>query len=124
MPQRIRIVLESHVFQAELNDTRTARALADALPLEGRANRWGDEIYFNTSVRADSDDPQRSEMQIGELAFWPAGQAFCIFWGPTPASEGNEPRAVSDVVPVGRICGPTDGLDEVTDGMPIRIESA
>jgi hypothetical protein len=58
------------------------------------------------------------------LAFWPPGKAFCIFWGPTPASEGDEPRAASDVVPIGKLTGDLARLSEVADGQTIRIEAA
>jgi len=122
MAQQIRITVESLVFEAELNDTGTAGRVYEALPIEGQVNLWGEEIYFSTPVKADNKDAQRAEMAVGELAFWPSGQAFCIFWGPTPASEGDEPRAVSPVVPIGKLKGNIEGLKKVSDGQIIRIE--
>jgi hypothetical protein len=70
----------------------TAQSIWDALPLEGRASRWGDEIYFAIPVNLDEDNAQ-AEVQVGDLAYWPPGHALCIFWGPTPASQAEEPRA-------------------------------
>ena len=81
-----------------------------------------DEIYFAIPVTGDKGDQMRTIMEIGELAFWPPGHAFCIFWGPTPASEADEPRAASDVVPIGKLIGDFSKLADTADGQPIRIE--
>ncbi len=124
MAIEIRIVAGDVTVEAELDDSATAKKIADALPIEGTANRWGDEIYFSIPVQADEAEDARTEMAVGELAYWPPGSAFCIFWGPTPASKGDEPRAYSKVNPVGRIKGDATGLGDVTDGAAIRIETA
>ena len=63
----------------------------------------------------------RDHMQVGELAYWPRGSAFWIFWGPTPASEGEEPRAASDVNPFGLIHDDPSCLSAVQDGEMVRI---
>jgi len=118
----IRIVMGEREIEGELNDTATAQRVHDALPVEGEANRWGDEIYFSIPVTGDKGDPMRTEMAVGELAYWPPGKAFCIFWGPTPASRGDEPRAASNVVPIGRLTGDLRQLAETADGQAVRIE--
>jgi hypothetical protein len=74
----------------------TRRAIADALPLEGEATRWGDELYFRTPVDVAAEEP-RATVEPGTVAYWPQGSALCLFWGPTPASTGSEPRAASPV---------------------------
>lgn len=81
---------------------RTRRALADALPFSGEATRWGDELYFRIPVDVDAEDP-RTTVDPGTVAYWPRGSALCVFWGPTPASTGPEPKAASPVNVVGRI---------------------
>ncbi|MDM8008719.1 MAG: cyclophilin-like fold protein [Phycisphaerae bacterium] len=124
MPHAIQITIGKKVFGAELNDTGTAAKILETLPIEGEVNRWGDEIYFAIPVKGDKSDAMRTEMSIGELAYWPPGAAFCIFWGPTPASEGDEPRAASNVVPVGRLVGDIKDLSASLDGQPVRIERA
>ena len=124
MGHKIQIKAGDLTFAGELNDTGTAGLVYEALPIEARANRWGEEIYFRIQADHDAGDAQRTEMAVGELAFWPPGQAFCIFWGPTPASEGDEPRAASDVVPIGKPTGDLGRLPEVKDGQTIRIETA
>lgn len=75
---------------------RTRAGIADALPLTGEATRWGDELYFRTEVDVPVEDAVR-EVPVGAVAYWPQGNAVCLFWGPTPASEGDEPRAASPV---------------------------
>jgi len=122
MAKAVRITAGSLTFDGELNDTATARRIYEALPIEGSANRWGDEIYFGIPVTAGKSDPMRTEMSVGELAFWPAGSALCIFWGPTPASQGDEPRAAGDVVPVGKLFGVLTQLSEVKDGQAIHLD--
>ena len=122
MAYPIRITVGKLVFDGELNDTATAQRVCDALPIEGQVNRWGDEIYFGIPVTGDTDDEMRTVMEIGELAFWPPGHALCIFWGPTPASQADEPRAASDVVPIGKLSGDFSKLGETADGQPVLIE--
>ncbi len=81
---------------AESLNPRTAKAIIQALPIRGHCNRWGDEIYFRTDVSV-SEENSKQIVEKGALAYWPPGQAFCIFFGPTPASSGAEPRAASPV---------------------------
>jgi hypothetical protein len=90
---------------AELNDSPTARLIWDALPIEGHANRWGDEIYFEIPVKTGQEPDAREEVAVGELGYWPVGHAFCIFFGPTPVSTDERPRAYSPVNIVGRVLG-------------------
>lgn len=104
MPTSITITAGDTVLSAELNDTPTAQAIAEALPMESSASRWGDEYYFSIDVHADNDKtPQRDVFSVGELGFWAPGNAFCIFFGPTPASQGNEPRMANPGIPLGRV---------------------
>ncbi len=121
--KKIQIRTRSVVKEAVLNDSATADAVWDALPIQGRANRWGDEIYFSIPVRVPAEPDASDEVQVGDLAYWAPGTAFCIFWGPTPASHGDEPRAASPVNVFGRILGDLDAFGSVKDGEVIRIES-
>jgi hypothetical protein len=106
---------------AALNDTKTAQAIWNALPIEGRANRWGEEIYFSIGVSLALEQG-REVVEVGDLGYWPPGQAFCIFFGPTPASEGAEPRAASPVTVFGRIEGEATRFRAVRDGARVTIE--
>jgi hypothetical protein len=122
MPAKINIRAGDISVAAVLNDSPTAAAIIKALPIEAEANRWGDEIYFEIPVKQGLAPDARTEMEIGEIAYWPPGKAFCIFWGPTPASSGETPVAASEVNPVGQIEGDARVLSAVEDGAPIRIE--
>lgn len=98
----------------------TREALKEALPLEGDASRWGDELYFATPVDAPQEEG-REEVPVGAVAYWPSGNALCIFWGPTPASSGDEPRAASAVNVVARIDDVTP-LTDVVGRARVRVE--
>ena len=124
MPYAIRITAGEVSLQAELNDTATARAIYEKLPLEAAGNRWGEEIYFSIPVQAELAENARTEMEVGELAYWPPGAAFCIFFGPTPASTGKTPCAASPVNPIGRVSGDVESLKSVGDGTIVRVEPA
>ena len=121
MAHRLVIEAGSVSMLAELNGTRTAQMIWDALPIEARGNTWGDEIYFGIPVEADQAPDAREEVSVGELGYWPVGHAFCIFFGPTPASSGPEPRAASAVNPVGRVLGDASEFRGVVDGSIVRL---
>lgn len=121
MARRIRISTGDVAVEAALRDTETAGAIWDALPLTARVNTWGDEIYFNIPVSLYEDDDSRSVVAVGDLAFWPPGSAFCIFFGRTPASQGDEPTAASPVNVFGAVEGDAAALRSVTDGDEIQV---
>jgi hypothetical protein len=121
MARRIVILAGNAQFRAELNDTATALAVMEALPIEARANRWGGEIYFSIPVEAGLETGAREVVEPGELGYWPPGSAFCIFFGRTPASEGDEIRAASPVNILGHIEGALDQLWNVPDGAAISL---
>jgi hypothetical protein len=106
---------------ATLFDSATAKAVLAALPITGRASTWGEEIYFSIPVHAEEQDAQ-AVVQVGDIAYWPPGSALCVFFGPTPASRGNEIRPASPVNMVGRVQGDATVLRQVRDGTPVRVE--
>ena len=118
---QVRISAGSVACTATLSANRTARAIWNALPIEGRANRWGDEIYFQIAVDLAEDDA-REEVAVGDLAYWPPGNALCIFWGATPASHGQEPRAASPVNVFGHIEHGAADFGQVTSSTLVRVE--
>ena len=120
---RIRITAGDVSLEAELNESATAKALLGALPIAGRGNRWGDEIYFSIPVEAEAGPDARADVAVGEIAYWPPGSAFCIFWGPTPASSGPEPRAASPVNPLGTIDGDATQFAAVPSGAKVTLEA-
>ena len=123
---RIRISTPSSgEVQAELTDENpeTAKAIWEALPLEARANTWGDEIYFSIPVNIEVENP-KAVVDLGDLGYWPPGNAFCIFFGPTPMSRGDEIRPASPVNVFGRVIGDPKVFKAVRGGEKVRLERA
>lgn len=141
--RRIRIAAGSVSAEAVLNGSATAGAVWDALPFSVPAQTWGDEIYFSIpvkaaaragakgepsasgNVRADrSEDSLRETVALGDLGYWPPGSAFCIFFGRTPASHGEEIRPASPVNVFGRLVGDATVWKKVRAGTAVRVERA
>jgi len=121
MEKRIRIKVGQVEVIAELNDTDTAQAIWEVLPIKGRANLWGDEIYFSIPVSIELETGQEL-VNVGDLGYWPPGKGFCIFFGPTPMSEGDQPRPASPVTVFGRVIGDATVFRQVASGAEITIE--
>jgi hypothetical protein len=117
---KLKITIDDAEFEAELNGSKTAEAIAKALPIVARGSFWGEEIYFSIPVRCEPEDP-RAVVEKGTLAYWPPGTAFCIFWGATPASQSDECRAASPVNVVGRITSDLQPLKSLRKA-DVRIE--
>ena len=122
MPRAIRITAGTITLDAELNDSKSAAAIAAALPIEAKAQTWGDEIYFDIGLTLPGESPQEI-VELGDLGYWPPGQAFCIFFGPTPMSRGDEIRPASAVNVVGRVVGDARAFKPVRAGSRVRIEA-
>lgn len=110
--------------KAELNQSGTAMAIWQALPIEGPANTWGEEIYFRIPVSQDLEPDARELVEIGDLGYWPQGEAFCIFFGATPISGPGEIRPASAVNIVGQLLDDPKGFLSVPSGTSVRIERA
>ncbi len=127
MLERIRIVigdagdiqLEAELFEDLCPET--VSAILEALPITGIVSRWGDEIYFATSVIAPEEN-QKELVEIGDIGYWLPQKAFCIFFGPTLASKGAEIRPASAVNVFGRIIGDVTILKRVSEGDRILID--
>ena len=120
--KRIRIITGELKVEAELNESKTAQLIWEALPIEGKNNLWGEEIYFAIPVKAESEPGAREVVSAGELGYWPPGHAFCIFFGPTPASRGDEIRAASAVNVIGKVSSDPKVFLKVKDGAKIVLE--
>ena len=124
MEKKIRILVSDLKVEAELNESKTAQMIWEALPVEAKAALWGEEIYFAIPVKAGLETGSREVVSKGELGYWPMGHAFCIFFGPTPASRGEEIRAASAVNIIGRILSEPNVFLKVKDGAKITLEKA
>ena len=120
--RRISVTAGDVAVTATLNDSDTAGLLWDALPLEASANTWGDEIYFRIAVQADEEDGASDVVEMGAVAYWPPGQALCLFFGRTPASRGDEIQAASAVNMMGAIDGDATVLKQVRSGTRVVVE--
>ena len=110
------IELEATIFPTEMG-----RAIMSSLPMSGTVNRWGEEIYFSIPVSLKESPDARDVLEVGELGYWPSGNAFCIFFGKTPMSRGDEIRAASPVNVFGKIDGDATVLTDVKDGADILV---
>lgn len=125
MVKKIKIVTEvTGEVEAEIledKNPKTARAIWEKLPIVARANTWGDEIYFAIPVRIGEEDAQET-VSLGDLGYWPPGHSFCIFFGPTPISRGDEIRPADPVNVFGKVAGDPGVFKKVRSGDEIRIE--
>lgn len=125
MVKKIKIVTESTgEVEAEMFEDKTpetAKAIWEKLPIESRANTWGDEIYFSIPVYLGEENAQET-VELGDLGYWPPGNSFCIFFGPTPASRGGEIRPADPVNVFGKVKGDPKIFKKVRSGEKIRIE--
>ncbi len=118
---RIKIKSDKFEFKAILDETETAKAIYESLPFKAKGFRWGGEIYFSIPIQLDYEDPKEI-VNKGDLGLWPEGNAFCIFFGKTPASLENEIRPASAVNVFGKIEESLDNLNQIKDGETIIVE--
>jgi hypothetical protein len=112
------------IMETRDDGTPTVKGLLESLPFESVVNRWGEEIYFDVPFSAPLETDARAEMDVGEVAFWPTGNALAIFFGPTPASTGPRPRAYSECNTVGRVLENASEMTRIAPGASVRIERA
>ena len=122
--RRIRIRAGAVTVSATLDDSSTADAVWDALPITGQVQTWGDEIYFSIPVEAAEAADAQATVDKGAVAYWPPGSALCLFWGPTPMSRGAEIRPASPVNVLGAIDGDPTVLGRAPYGADIVVERA
>lgn len=121
MNMKIKIKSGNIFVEAKLNNTKTADVIYKALPIEGIVNLWGDEIYFSIPIILDLEEDAKEIVENGDLGYWPSGNAFCIFFGPTPVSKENEIRPASKVNVFGQIISDIKVLKNITAGSKIKV---
>jgi len=104
-PKKIRITVGPVQVEAELKSTRTAREVYAALPVEAPVNVWGEEFYFKLGGVKDHRETATTQVKVGDVAFWGAGQVLAVFFGRTPMSMGSDPVPADRVNVIGRIVG-------------------
>jgi len=123
MANKIRITAGSVTQTATLNDSAAAKRIYNALPLQARASTWGDEIYFGIPVDCAPENP-KATVDLGDLGYWLEGSCFCIFFGPTPMSSGDEIRPASAVEVFGKLDGDPKEFKAVRSGEKVVIDKA
>ncbi len=118
---RIRFDFGTLTLDAELSDTPTARAIAEALPLTASALTWGEEVYFEVPVKVKREEGARAVVTPGEVAYWPEGHCIALGFGRTPISQGDETRLASPCNIFGRVLGDVKRLAKVKAGTRITV---
>lgn len=119
----IRLKIGDLEFTGRLNDTPSARETAVALPVSGTAHRWGGEYYMTVGVQAPLEADASDLLQVGDLGYWPGGQGLCLFWGPTPASRGDEIRGAEPVNVIGSVRGDFEALSGLGPAETMTLET-
>ena len=117
---QIKIEFENISIDAVLNDSETANKIKKILPISNSVNTWGDEIYFSIGVN-DGEIDSKKVVELGDLGYWPPGNAFCLFFGLTPASEGDKIMPASPVNVIGKILGDLEILKSIKSGDKVSI---
>lgn len=112
--RKINIFINNLKFDVELNETKIAKAVYNALPIEAEGNFWGNEIYFEIPIKMGNEKPTE-DLKVGDLAYWPPGNALCIFYGKTPASINEKPKPASPVTIIGEIKGDLEKLKSIRE---------
>jgi len=107
--------------RGEMKESALAGRIYDALPFRVKASTWGKEIYFEIPVDSDIETPVE-EVEKGDIAYWPEGRCLCLFFGPTPMSDGEKPIPASAVEVVGKMVSDYKELGKVKSGHTIIIE--
>ena len=118
---QIKIEFENISIDAVLNDSETANKIKKILPISNSVNTWGDEIYFSIGVN-DGEIDSKKVVELGDLGYWPPGNAFCLFFGLTPASEDDKIMPASPVNVIGKILGDLEILKSIKSGDKVSID--
>lgn len=122
MGRRIKLTVGAVEVYGELHETETADLIWNALPIESHISTWGDEIYFPIPLHVELEDSAQEVVELGDMGYWPPGNAFCIFFGTTPNSRGDEIRPASPVNVFGKVIGDTKMLKTLKQGVSVRVD--
>ena len=120
--RRIRISIGGVKLEADLKPTRTAQAIYEALPIETSVNMWGEEFYCKVPGVKDHRETATTQVKVGDVAFWGAGEMLAIFFGRTPMSIGQDPVPADRVNVLGKIDGDAQLLRQAMGATMIKVE--
>ena len=122
--KRIRITVGTVRLEAELRKTKTADQVYAGLPVKAAINTWGEEFYFPLPGIRDHRETATTQVKVGDIALWGAGQVVAIFFGRTPMSVGADPVPADRVNIIGKVVGDATQLRQVMDTSTILLEPA
>ena len=122
--RKIRLSVSGISLEAEIKSNKTADEVYASLPIEAPINTWGEEFYFKLAGVKDHREVATTQVKVGDIAVWGAGQVIAIFFGRTPMSMGPDPVPADRVNVIGRILGDATQLRQAMDATRIRIEKA
>lgn len=122
--KRIRITVGTVRLEAELRKTKTADQVYAALPVKAAINTWGEEFYFPLPGIHDHRETATTQVKVGDIALWGAGQVVAIFFGRTPMSVGADPVPADRVNIIGKVVGDATQLRQVMETSTILLEPA
>ena len=112
----------SFTFESDFNGSPAAKKILESLPVESSVRTWGDEIYFDIGLDCPTDG-KTTDVEIGDVGYWPEGKCLCVFFGPTPASSGEKPVPASHVVIVGKTTASPPELKSIKAGEAIKVSA-
>ena len=127
MKKLIKLVFSkfNETVSIELDDSqspKTVKAILESLPIEVNINKWGQELYTDRTSIAAQKENAKSEVSLLDVAFWPPGNALCLFYGSTPISKAGKIVPASPVNIVGRIISQDNIIDKVKDTTRVLIK--
>ena len=123
-PRRIRIIVGPIKLEVELKSNKTADGVYAALPVEAPVNMWGEEFYCRIPGVKDHRETATTQVKVGDVAFWGAGEVLAVFFGRTPMSMGPDPVPADRVNVIGRIVGDATVLRQAMGSTRIKVERA
>ena len=102
----------------ELDDSlapKTISAFLKNLPFTLKVNLWGKEIYTDPAPFSADLENAKDIVQLYDVAFWPPGNAICLFYGNTPLSD-SVIKPYSPVNVIGKILHPNTSVIKKTSG--------
>ncbi|MEM2191998.1 MAG: cyclophilin-like fold protein [Candidatus Hadarchaeales archaeon] len=117
MKPKIRIITKEFVAEAELLPERpkTCEGILRALPFEAEVEIWKEEVYFEIPVKIPPENPTPNAT-AGDVAYWPEGPGFCIFFGRS--------QPLSPVNTFARIGEGVEKFRRVRSGDWVRVEAS
>ncbi len=122
MAKRMVLRGEEAEITVEIEERPLAEEMWQRLPMQSKARLRGeDEIHFPVLVPDAVEPPDNNGIEVGDVAYWPEGNALCIFRGP---ASNDTPRTAEDFTKVGRVVDGLETSGSIRANEELRIEAA